>query len=89
MKRRMLCGHLDAINIRKKEIDYIYRTPFTEQKETFVSVQSIVPDTLNYKIGEGNLNVISMKEFLALCNQLNWKVELLEKKETTQLILRD
>ena len=70
------------ISLRKKEIDYIYiyRTPFTEQKETFVSVQSIVPETLNYKIGEENLNIISMQEFLSLCNQLNWKVEFLEKR---------
>lgn len=60
-------------NLNSK-IVYIARTPFVRNCDSFCAVQSITPSTINFKIGEENLNIISFEEFRSLCKIFKWKI---------------
>jgi putative methyltransferase (TIGR04325 family) len=64
----------DTLQNLSSKVVYIARTPFVSNCDSFCAVQSITPSTLNFKIGEENLNIISFKEFQSACKIFGWKV---------------
>lgn len=68
-------GLLTSLTKTKCQEIIISRTPWALSEVDCCAVQSIVPHTIGYKVGEENLNVLSFENFIKYVNKLGWHVE--------------